>query len=87
MSPPVAGEMRRTQLPFGVERLKLPCLFASAALLLAAPSLAQPLLTAEQRTQIALERIRRIDPALGSVLAIDPTALEQARTGVATRLS
>lgn len=34
---------------------------------------------AEQSTVQALERIRRIDPQVGSVIAIDPTALDQAR--------
>ncbi len=35
--------------------------------------------SARQRTAEAIERIQRLDPALGSVLAIDPTAMEQAR--------
>ena len=34
---------------------------------------------AEVRTLEAIERIRRIDPQIGAVLAIDPTAIEQAR--------
>ena len=34
---------------------------------------------AEQRTAQALERIRRIDPKVNAVLAIDPSALVQAR--------
>jgi amidase len=35
--------------------------------------------TAEGRTLAAIERIRRIDPQLNSVMAVDPTAIEQAR--------
>jgi amidase len=35
--------------------------------------------SARQRTAEAIERIQRIDPALGSVLAIDPTAMAQAQ--------
>src|SRR5687767_10753654 len=34
---------------------------------------------AEVRTTEAVERVRRIDPQLGSVIALDPTAIEQAR--------
>jgi amidase len=43
----------------------------------AAPSVAAP--SAEGNVSAALERIARIDPHVHSVLAIDPTALEQAR--------
>jgi amidase len=34
---------------------------------------------AEMNTRVALDSIRRIDPQLGSVIAIDPTAIEQSR--------
>jgi amidase len=34
--------------------------------------------SAQQRTAEAIERIQRIDPAVGSVLAVDPTAMAQA---------
>src|SRR6478752_8842178 len=34
---------------------------------------------AERATAQAIERVQRIDPQLGSVLALDPTAIEQAR--------
>lgn len=44
-----------------------------------APASAAPLGPAEAATAAAIERIRRIDPALRSVIAIDPTAIAQAR--------
>lgn len=37
------------------------------------------LLPAEANTRAALDRIARIDPALNSVIAVDPTAIDQAR--------
>ena len=37
------------------------------------------MLPAEANTRAALERIARIDPALNSVIAVDPTAIDQAR--------
>ena len=37
-------------------------------------------------TSAAIERIRRIDPQLGSVIALDPTAMEQARRADAAGL-
>jgi amidase len=40
---------------------------------------AQPAGPAETNTRMALERIARIDPRLHSVLAVDPTAIDQAR--------
>jgi amidase len=40
---------------------------------------AQPLPPAQSNVQTALERIARIDPQLGSVIAIDPSAVDQAR--------
>lgn len=46
-------------------------------ILLATPAWASG--PAEQRTTAAIERIRVIDPKINSVLAIDPTALDQAR--------
>jgi amidase len=55
-----------------------------------APPPAKPLNVsgaAEARTAEAIERIRRIDPQLGAVLAIDPTALQQARQVDQRRLS
>jgi amidase len=57
-------------------------LFVTTALVLAgiAPAAAQPRPgPAEVNTRAALERIARIDPQLHSVLAVDPTAIEQAR--------
>jgi len=58
-----------------------PAILLLAGLALASPTtiLAQPLGAAEQQTRAALERIRRIDPALGSVIAVDPTAVTQAQ--------
>ncbi len=38
-----------------------------------------PSLSAQTNTRAALERIARIDPQLHSVIAVDPTALDQAR--------
>ena len=40
---------------------------------------AQPAGPAETNTRTALERIARIDPQLHSVIAVDPTAIDQAR--------
>ena len=37
------------------------------------------MLPAEANTRAALDRIARIDPALNSVIAVDPTAIDQAR--------
>src|SRR5690348_4928031 len=62
-------------------------LFVTTALVLAgiAPAAAQPG-PAEVNTRAALERIARIDPQLHSVLAVDPTAIEQARRVDASNL-
>src|SRR5206468_182825 len=38
-----------------------------------------PPISAEANVRLALERIARLDPALHSVIAIDPTAIDQAR--------
>ena len=57
-------------------------LLVTSALVLAAGSsaIAQPQPgPAEVNTRTALERIARIDPQLHSVIAVDPTAIEQAR--------
>jgi amidase len=64
-------------------------LFVTTALVLAgiAPAAAQPRPgPAEVNTRAALERIARIDPQLHSVLAVDPTAIEQARRVDASNL-
>jgi len=55
-------------------------LFVTAALIVAGSSaaVAQPL-PAEANVRAALERIARIDPQLHSVIAVDPTAIDQAR--------
>ncbi len=45
----------------------------------AAPAGLAPLGPAETATRAALERIRAIDPLIHSVLALDPTAIDQAR--------
>ena len=52
-------------------------LLASLIFAIAAPSLAAG--PAEQATCSAIERIQRIDPSIHAVLAIDPTAIAQAR--------
>ena len=51
----------------------------SAALGLAVTASAQTMGPAEVNVQTALARVEQVDPQLHSVLAIDPTALEQAR--------
>jgi amidase len=51
-------------------------LAALTAALASGPALAGPVL---QRTQAAIDRIHRLDPMLHAVLAVDPTALDQAR--------
>ena len=52
-----------------------------AATIVAIPqtAIAQQPLSAQAATAQAIARIQRIDPQLGSVIAIDPTAIEQAR--------
>ncbi len=53
---------------------------AALAMVAAAPARAQPQPgPAEVNTRNALERIARIDPQLHSVIAVDPTAIQQAR--------
>src|SRR5919107_994358 len=55
-------------------------LIVTSAIILAAssPTFAQPR-PAEANVRGALERIARIDPQLHSVIAVDPTAIDQAR--------
>src|SRR5919112_5084522 len=62
-------------------------LLVTAALALAAGSAAgaQPR-PAEANVRAALERIARIDPQLHSVIAVDPTAIDQARRVDASNL-
>jgi amidase len=54
-------------------------IITTVAALLATPAPAQQPLPAETNVRAALERIARIDPQLHSVIAVDPTAIEQAR--------
>jgi len=54
-------------------------IFTTIAALAAASASAQHPLPAEANVRAALERISRIDPHLHSVIAVDPTAIEQAR--------
>jgi amidase len=72
-------------------------LLVASTLALAASSIAfaqprpdrMPLLSpqpAVDRTMVAIERIRRIDPQLHSVIALDPTAIDQARRVDASNL-
>ncbi|MBW0006735.1 MAG: amidase [Sphingomonas sp.] len=49
------------------------------ALVIAASSAAAQPRPAESNVRGALERIARIDPQIGSVIAVDPTAIDQAR--------
>jgi amidase len=56
--------------------------FIAIGLLLAASASAavsQPAGPAQQATAAAIARIQQVDPQIGSVLALDPTAMEQAR--------
>lgn len=62
-------------------------LIAAALVLQSGPAIAQQPASAEALTQAAIERVRRIDPAVGSVIALDPTALAQARRIDSTRRS
>jgi amidase len=57
-------------------RPRIVCALAALASSLAA---AQPVPTSEAIVRASLERITRIDPHLNSVIAIEPTAVEQAR--------
>jgi amidase len=52
---------------------------AGLALGTASAAWAQTLPPAESNVRIALDRIARVDPQLHSVIAVDPTAIEQAR--------
>ena len=63
-------------------------LFITTAVALCASSaaLGQGLLPAEANVRAALDRIAEVDPNLHSVLAIDPTAIEQARRVDASNL-
>lgn len=49
------------------------------ASLLATPALAQPVGQAEANTSAAIARVEALNPRVNAVLAIDPTALDQAR--------
>ena len=51
----------------------------SAIALVLALAAADPALVAETNTQAAIARVKRIDPQIHAVLALDPTALDQAR--------
>jgi len=53
---------------------------ATAVSLVAVPASAQQPPSAEANVRAALERIARIDPQLHSVIAVDPTAIDQARS-------
>jgi amidase len=57
---------------------------ASASVLTASAAIAAP--PAETNVRAALERIARIDPQLHSVIAVDPTAVDQARRVDASNL-
>ena len=58
---------------------------AVAALVLGSAVRAQPAGPAEARVRAALSRIAAVDPQLHSVIAVDPTAIDQARAVDATR--
>jgi amidase len=45
----------------------------------AGAAVAQPVGRAQQATAAAIARVQQIDPRIGSVLALDPTAMDQAR--------
>jgi amidase len=52
---------------------------SSTALLFGVAASAQPAGPAETNVRVALDRIQRVDARLHSVLAVDPTAIDQAR--------
>jgi amidase len=54
-------------------------IIASAATVFAAAASAQAPGTAQQNVQAALERIARMNPQLHAVIAVDPTAMDQAK--------
>src|SRR6476620_1918814 len=54
-------------------------LHATSLMIVASSASAQQPPPAENNVRSALERIARIDPQLRSVIAIDPTAIDQAR--------
>ena len=51
----------------------------SAIALVLALAAADPAMLAETNTQAAIARVKRLDPQMHAVLALDPTALDQAR--------
>ena len=55
-------------------------IFAASTLLAASTAPSSSSKTVEERTRAAIARIERLDPKLHAVIAIDPTALGQART-------
>src|SRR5947209_5198513 len=59
---------------------------AAVALIASSAGIAQIPLPAEVNVRGALERISRIDPQLHSVIAVDPTAIDQARRVDASNL-
>ena len=54
-------------------------MMAASLAVLAAPAGAQPVGVAEANTAAALTRIKTLNPKLNAVIAVDPTALDQAR--------
>src|SRR5690242_6410661 len=54
-------------------------LMVASAVAISQGSSAQPMGPAQANTAQAIERIQRVDPQIGSVIAIDPTAMAQAR--------
>ena len=61
-------------------------IIAPLAAALSVPAAAQTPLPAEANVRSALDRIAHVDPALHSVIAVDPTALDQARRVDASNL-
>lgn len=66
--------------------MHLPALIAATSVLglaasaaMAAPAAYSPAATATANTGAALRKIREVNPRIGAVLAVDPTALDQAR--------
>src|SRR3954469_6734888 len=57
---------------------------SALALGVSSPGLCQAVRPAEANVRAALDRIARIDPQLHSVIAVDPTAIDQARRVDAT---
>jgi amidase len=86
---PDSADQRQISAGLNLQRPRISCgwgeihmnnrLLAFSACLAASSAIAQPVPSSEAVVGAALQRIAIIDPQVGSVLAVDPTALDQAR--------